>query len=443
MEIYSKKEKKRVGIGLIILKLTFDIIYFFVIKDAYLKIPILERGYIRNAFSFDLNIFKYIISWIFTLIIIKIILTIIIKKDDFHELLVLILVIISFLPNMTLFAMSNIKWSFFWWQSFFWLWFLSLIFFFTRKINYKEKIKITSKNWYKYIFYIIIFSCILISFIISYKYFNKIYININFSNEDVYSLRMAARNKFSTPITYLRNNTMYIILPLISVIHLNKKKYFLFIIDIIFLLLIYSVDSQKAVILLFFVSILASIKINNKISLLIIKTIFFLNITIILIYKAFKNILLVDYLFKRIYFLPAIIGKCHFEYVSENQNVIFLSSYLIKFNLISNYKYSDLALPFIIGEKYFGSNSISANTGAFAGVYDYGIIGIFFIPIIYAFLFGILNTLSKKLQKKYIISLIITLSFVIQGATLPSVLLVYGLLLTLLLLYLMNKIKKF
>ena len=107
-------------------------------------------------------------------------------------------------------------------------------------------------------------------------------------------------------------------------------------------------------------------------------------------------------------------------------------------NAIQNYEYAEISLPFMIGRYYFGSVSISANTGAFAGAYAYGLLSLFITPLAYAFLFRLLNKFTRNIEVNYYIPFILVTIFVIEGATIPSVLSVYGYITGLILLYLMN-----
>lgn len=437
---YTPSERKYIEVILVLLKISLDIGYWYLLKEVYPQIGILLLGYERGAFSFEFNLEKYICSWLVVIFVIKFLVYKLIKKDYVHELIIVGLIIISFMPTMTLFAMSNLQWSFFIKNIFFWGWFLYILNIIT-SIKIKDHIiKIKNKKFSQYIFYGVIVFFIIISLYLSYDYYGKIYVNLSFSNEDVYRTRSLARGKYGIFINYLRNNTLYVILPLVLNICLTRKRYVLFLTNFIFLLVVYSLDSQKAAILLSIVSIIASLTVKNKISYLIVKVMLITNTFIILTYYFFKKIILVEYLFKRVYFLPAIIGKCHYDYISQNENVIFFSSLMIKFGIISDYPYSKIPLPFLIGAKYFGSRNISANTGGFAAANDYGIIGLVIIPIVYSTLLKLLTIYSIDLKEKYIISVIVVYTFMINGATLTSVLLVYGLLLTLLLLSLMNNI---
>lgn len=445
----SKREKIEINCFFVFQKITFDIIYWFVIKNTYVDIPLLMRGYARNAFSFNFNPIKYIIAWMITIMLSNIFTSYVLKEDKPHEILLTALFCISFFPNMTIFGMSDYEWSFLAGNAVFWLILIFATHFFTKKrtinsslINNKEPVKIQKKNS-KIVFWTIILIYVVGSVLLSIVYFGGFHIDLSFSTKEVYTSRLAARGAFGTLTNYFRHNAMYIVLPLLLIICLVKKRYLLCGISCICLLLVYSIDSQKAVLMLLLVSIVMAMLVKKKISKLIIKGIPIINIILVIFQIFTGNLTIVDSLFKRIYFLPAILGHCHLEYVNGNQSVVFLSSLLSKFGIITNYAYTQLALPFQIGQKYFGSSAISANTGAFAGAYDYGFLGLFIVPIIYAFLFKLLDKACVNVLSNYYIAILVPIAFSIVGATLPSVLTVYGFLTALLLLYLMGCSKDF
>lgn len=442
-KVYLKKDKREIYTVLVLLKISFDVIYWFIIQNTYSDILILERAYQRNAFSFEANFLKYIISWLVSLVMIHLITKYVIKKDKPHEMLIITLFVISFLPNISLFALSDLEWSFFFWQLFFWSWFICFQQVFI-KFKYfafphfgNAKNKINSKTAGVFLFGFAL--CFLIgSIYLAYKYYGKIYIDLALNTENVYDSRLSARGAFGTLTNYFRNNAMYVVLPMIAVCFWVMKRYLCFAAGLVAIGIVYSIDSQKAVLFLTFVSICAATIVRKKVCKLILKGILYVNVLTSILYGFTKSLTLVDYLFKRIYFLPAIIGHCHFEYVNTHQHVVFMSSLLSKLNIIKNYEYAKLGLPFVIGENYFGSHTISANTGAFAGAYDYGLIGLILIPVIYSILFKMLDDVCENIKPNYYMTIIVVMSFVIEGATLPSVILVYGFLVALLMLYLMR-----
>lgn len=443
---YSKRDKQDLIVGLILFRLTLDFMYLFIIQGEYENITILSLGYARGAFSFNYDAGKIIASFLLSILFIAFLVKFIIERDRPHELLCVGLLNISVLPSVVLFAYSDISWEFILLFTLFWLWFYVIVMLINRKIEKsndnsrckKNRVGLISKRSAVILFWLITLIFIIGSISLSFNYFGGFNISLSYAPDDVYGSRVAARGAFGTLSNYFRNNAMYIVIPLIANAFLIKRMYSLFSVALLVLLLLFSIDSQKAVLMLALLSFVIVHMNNNRILGKLIRCFLLINIFVILFYLVTENILFIDYLVKRIYFLPAIIGKCYFEYVSTHGNMILFSTLLQVANIIKDYPYAEKALPFLIGKTYFGSINISANTGGFAAAFAYGFLSLFVTPIVYGFLFRLLNKVTDKMEEKYYMPFIVVTVFVVNGTTIPSVILVYGYLTGLMLLYVMN-----
>lgn len=451
--LYRKSEKIQMRLLLFFFRLTLDFMYIYILQKEYNNILMLSLGYTRGAFSFNYTFSRIIVSYLMTILFIEIVVRHVIRDDRPHELICLGLLAISVLPNLTMFAYSEIEWDFLLYNTTFWIFFFFCSMLFTynvsRNNDFDDKVMRTpnsfriSKTSAQSLFWIVAIIFVIGSIALSYSYYGHLYINLSFASEEVYGARLSARGTFGLLTNYFRNNSMYVIIPLLANSFLIKKRYGLFGISLFVLALLFSVDSQKAVLMLAIVSMIAALIVKTKISKTIIKALIVGNIFVIFVYLMTGNLVLIDYLVKRIYFLPAIIGRCYYEYVGQNGNLILLSSLFQNMNIISDYEYKELALPYLIGRHYFGSSSISANTGGFAGAYAYGAFGMVFVPIVYGFLFRLLDRVTSTIEAKYYMSFIAVTVFVIEGTTLPSVLLVYGFIVGLFMFYIMNNSELF
>lgn len=439
--LYSKNEKLYMKLLLYLIRLTLDFMFMYIVHREYMNISMLSIGYKTGAYAFATEPSKIIISYIVTIWFVENVVGKIIDSDKPHELIILALLCISILPNCTLFAFSNVEWHFFLLFVLFWSWLLFIVAQFCkdessipRRVSKRKGLTTRTGRG---IFWGIAAIFIMGSIVLSYLYHGRLYVNLSLEDTDVYAARVLARGAFGIITNYFRNNAMYVVVPLLTNIFLLKRKYICFCISIFTLILLFSVDSQKAVLMLAIVSLMASIVMKKKISKLIVLSILGVNIIVILLYLFNNNMIFVDYLVKRIYFLPAILGRCHYVYVNENGYVFPMSSILQKIGIITNYEYNELPLPYALGKVFFGSSSISANTGGFGGAYAYGWVGLLVIPIVYAYLFRALNKVTANIEAKYYISFIVVMTYVITGATITSVIVVYGYLLGLLMFYIM------
>lgn len=444
--VYNKRDKLLIFIILILFRLTLDFMYLYIIQEEYINITILALGFERGAFSFHYDAFRILFSFFVSFILLFFLVKQVIRFDSPHELINTGLFGISFLPNMVMFAYSDIEWRFGLLQTLFWSWFLIIGMYLTKKQSVSTDggearvglTKIFSKRAAVFLFWAVALFFVFGSVVLTYNYHGGFHINLSFQGSDVYDSRFAARGAFNPILNYFRNNAMYVVVPLLANYFLIKRRFPLFFVSCIVLLLLFSVDSQKAVIMLAIVSFISAHVIRDKISKSITKGLLFVNLIVIVLYLCTDNLLFVDYLVKRIYFLPAIIGSCYYDFVTTNGNMVLFSSLLQDMGVISDYAYADISLPFLIGRYFFGSVSISANTGAFGGAYAYGLISLFITPMAYGFLFSLLNKVTCNIESKYYMPFIVVTVFVIEGTTIPSVLLVYGYIVGLLLLYIMN-----
>ena len=447
---YNKKDKRIMAFCLFVFRLTLDYMYYFILKNEYMNIAILSLGYAKGAFSFNADPLRILVSYILTIAFIEYVVKRIVNNDKPHELMVTSLLCLSILPNMTMFAYSEIEWRFIVLFSLFWGWFVVCVSMFDRTrlisdgfiIGFKSSV-VDEKKSAAYVFWMIAVLFLVGSAVFSIVYNGGLRFNFDLTNDVVYENRLAARGSIDLLTNYFRNNAMFVIIPIIAIAFLLKRKYVMFILAIVVLLMLFSVDSLKIVIFLIVVSIIAAVIITTKVSKSIIKWLLTLNVFVILCYVLTGDILAIDYLVKRVYFLPAIIGNCFYEFVGENGNQVFFSSLLIRLGIITNYAYSEIQLPFLIGRYYFGSINISANTGGFGSAFAYGDYALILIPVLYAYMFRILDRVTCRIEPKYYISFIILNAYVITNASISTVIIVYGYVAGLILLMIMNRMEAF
>ena len=435
------------ALWLILFRLSLDFMYMFIIRKEYGNITLLLLGYQRGAFSFNTDPARIFVSFVLSVGFIIFVTLKIVKDDKAHELITLGLLATSVLPNHVMFAYSEIEWRFIILHTLFWGW----MFFLTYKLSKKDStnvdtvdkgIKITKESA-RYTFWIIAFVFIIGSIILSYKYYGGFHIDLRLDNDTVYTNRIAARGAFGYLTNLFRNNAMLAVLPLLVISFLERKKYIYFAISLFAVFLLYSVDSFKIVLLLTIVSIIAALVIKKRICRTIVYGLVVADFFVTLIYELTGRLVLVEYLAKRIYFIPSIIGSCYYTYSNTHGIQLFFFSLLKKIGIISEYVYSEISLPFLIGRDYFGSVNISANTGGFGNAYAYGIIGLVLIPIMYATMFKILDRVTNGMNPKYYISFVILNIYVIVNTSIMTVLIIYGFITGIVMLSIMSRIDVF
>lgn len=426
---------------MILFRLSLDLLYVTVLKNYSVTSELLSTG----VFNLDIDVVKYGLSWLLFLITIVFLdKGILHTKDKASEIIILGLYIMSFIPSISLFGLANLDYQYLLYFMLFWTILLGAVYAFCN-VKYKHiklglKSNLLKSEKFKYsiwmsIVFIFCFGVILIS----WRY-SGLSLNLTLDNVKIYQLR--AQVKLGTVIDYFRNNAMFIVVPFAAIYCFQKRKWILLAFLVWIQLLLYGIDNQKAALFILPVSILGYVFYKKYIISLIPKLLILGNIAIYIEALIGKTTFLTSNLLERIYYLPAILSNCYFEYFRYRQPVVPFVTLLEKMGLVTNYPYAT-GVPYLIAGEYLNNPAISANTGMFGSAYSYGIFGVILIPIAYALLFHLLDKATSHLQIKTFISVLIILVFVITGATIFVVLSVYGFIMALIMLSLVNNNSRF
>lgn len=426
---------------IILFRLSLDFLYVFVLKDYSKSSELLSTG----IFNLEVNIAKYLLSWlVFLIFLVFLKRGILLTRNKASEIIILGLFIMSFIPSISLFGLANLDYEFLLYFTMFWAILLGLTYLFCN-IKYKHN-KVTLKNSllnsekFKYIIwmsivYIFCFGVILIS----WKY-SGLRLNLTLDSVKIYQLRSQA--ELGTILDYFRNNAMYIVIPFAAIYCFQKRKWLLLCFLVWIQLLLYGIDNQKAALFILPVSILGYVFYKKYFIGLIPKFLVLGNIIIYIEAVIGKSTFLISTLLERIYYLPAILSNCYFEYFRDIPPVMPFVSLLEKMGLVTNYQYKT-GVPYLIADKFLNNPYISANTGMFGSAFSYGIVGVILIPIAYAYFFHLLDLATSNLEIKTFISVLIILVYVITGATIFVVLSVYGFVMAIIMLSLVNNNSRF
>lgn len=344
----------------LILKLALDIMYVFFVYDIY--------GYSMAPFSF--SILRYITSFLFLLIYLKIFVNI---KDSTFSVFMFFLIILAIIPSMTVSSFRQISNINFFYVIFYWT-ILSLSFFMFDKVKIKLKFKINIKNfnYYFMIFLsIIVFS---ISFYLNYSLFG---LRILFTF-DIYTYRAEFSNSDLSPILgYMLLFSNYVFIPFILIYSIQYKKYFYVLVAFISTLLIFSLNGEKTI--LFILAYAIGIKVlgfsdltvasfYKKFTLLLITTV------IIIMFITSINLWPIG-LFYRTFFIPQELAYNYIEFISFNVPLYLRESILRN---IFDSPYESL-ISFLVTD----SINNNANTGLIGDAYaNFQFIGLIFYPIL-------------------------------------------------------------
>lgn len=406
-------------LSIFLYRIILDISYYFVISPIWKY----ER------FVFNPNYFKLFESFFLLFVIFTLIPK---SKEKLSSLMVWILILISYVPMLTLFALKNESRIFMYAVTGFWLLVFLLLKF--------PSISIISlrKKQSKIILYSIFVALFVVTISMIYKNFN-LSLNITLTNE--YEIRKLFINLKTPLMGYLSIWVACVINPVFFILFLNKKKWPLTIPIIFLQLLLFSITGNKIFLfaLPFALGLLLIIKSKKPLFY------FSMGLVIIITLSMFSYLLLNDVwmssLFtRRTLLVPAQLSFLYYNFFSKSEP-IFLSSHKIFQNLI-NYPYQ-LNPPHLIGKIYFNRPEMAANNGIYGDAYmNFGFIGFFFWGLLLTFILKFADIISKNKETGIALAAIAMSTISLTNGALLTSFLTHGLLLSLLILYLLPKKEK-
>ena len=399
-------------------KTVLDLFYYFVISPvwAYAK------------FDLDLNILKLVESYFLLFVIF----TMLPKSlKILSHVMIWILVLISYVPLLTLFAFMDQPREYMYAIAGFWI-----LVFLLLKIPTVSFVSFKS-NQSKIILFLI-FTCLtFIVFFLTYRYFG---FKFNFDLTKAYEIR-SKYVEMKIPFSgYLFNWWAYIVGPVFFAIFLNEKKWFFLSLVVFLQILLFSVTGNKGFLftLPFVLVLMWVVPLKNPAAW------FSVGLTGMILLGMLSYWLVNDKWIssifgRRVLLVPAQLSFFYYDFFSKN-GPLFLSQHRIFRNFI-DYPYH-LSPPHLIGEVYFNHPQTAANNGIYGDAFmNFGFAGFILWSIFLATILRLIDIFSKNKDIKITVAAIaMPAIFLINSALLTS-LLTHGLLLTLLLLYLLPKRK--
>lgn len=416
-------------IGKYILFYTLYIIFLFLCYKGYLT-----QAYGYYGFQDNMTIASLVISSI--IFIITFIYICKVKTTSYSKLITYVLILINFIPSIVTFCFMPFSYTYLLYLVIYW----TMIILFSEllnKVHIKSNIKLLKTSMLNV--YLVVFIELIVVLIVLFKYTG---INLDFSN--VYELR---NNYFATriPILLLYLFAAFkVINPLIFIYLYNQKKRSMCLLSLLVQVGAFLSDGSKSTL---FSIILAYIIVkffnnkknedlfaNEKIKYYIIFGLFLINFTGFIEYYVFDSSLLYNYFIRRLFFIPSLLNQCYYDYFSIHTIDLFKQSILGKLGFESTYT---TQIQKIISTVYFSSPNMLANNGLFSDAYmNLGKLGIFVMPFLVVLAFRLLDFCSKNINPFYLITVIISVSYIFLSSSFFTVLLTHGyLLLCIIMLY--------
>lgn len=415
--IILKKSSLLTFLSIFLYKIFLDVSYYFVIS------PLWEYA----GLNLNLNYLKLVESYLLLFVILILMPK---SKVKLSNIMLWLLILLSYIPMLTLFALKDESRIFMYAATGFWLFvFLLLEFFSLVSIPPLKEIQSTI------IRYLIFFSLFLVVLLMIYKYYG---ISFNFNLAIVYEIRKVYKEAGIPLAGYLFNWMAYVVNPFFFVLFLTKRKWLPVILITVLQLLLFSATGHKSYffILPFILCLMWIVTKKNPLFY------FSSGLTAIIILSMLSywliNDIWVSSLFtRRVLFVPAQLSFLYYDFFSNN-SYTFLSQHRI-FRIFLDYPYH-LAPPHLIGEVYFNAPDMSANNGIYADAYmNFGFVGFVLWGFLLAIILKLIDSFSKNKKITVTIAIISMPSLTLVNSALLTSLLTHGLLLALFLLYLLSK----
>lgn len=404
----------------------FIVIYKIVLDLSYCLV--ISKVWAYAKFELHLNSIKLIESFLLLFIIFFLMPK---SKEKLSNIMIWLLILISYVPILTLFAFINQPRVYMYAVTGFWM----LVFLLLKipVIHFNPIKKIQSKI----IRYSIFIGLSGIVFFLIYKYLG---ITLNFDLTKVYEIR---REYVQTGIPfagYLFNWLAYIVNPIFFALFLVKRKW-VWVGMIIFLqILVFSVTGLKAFLfaLLFVLSLIWVVSQKNPLvwmgaglSIVILAGIFS--------YWLVDDLWVSSLFTRRTLLVPAQLSFFYYDFFSQNHHT-FLSQHHLFRNFIK-YPYS-LMPGNLIGKVYFNNPKGNACNGIYGDAYmNFGFLGFILWGVFLTIILKLIDSFSKNKDMRITVAAIAMPVIFLTNCALLTCLLTHGLLLAFILLYLLPKKK--
>jgi len=411
-----KKNTARAFLLVIIFKIVLDLAYYFVISQVWS----------HAKFELHFNSLKLVESY---LLLILIFIFMPKSSKKLSNLMVWLLILLSYVPMLTLFAFMDQPRVYMYAVTGFWI----LVFLLLKlpAVSFAPLKKIQSKI----IRYFIFIGVNGIVFFLIYKYLGFFF---SFDLAKVYDIRSQYVMKGIPLAGYLFTWVGYIVNPIFFVLFFTIRKWTFTVLIVASQFLLFSVTGNKTFLfaLPFVLALMWIVTRKNPVAWMAIGLIVII-LAGMLSYWLIDDVWVSSLFTRRTLLVPAQLSFFYYDFFSNNTHT-FLSYHRI-FRSFLDYPYH-LAPPNLIGEVYFNKPELNANNGLVADAYmNFGFVGFVLWGIFLVIILRLIDSFSKNKDIKITIAAIAVPVIFLTNSALLTCLLTHGLLLALMLLYLLPK----
>lgn len=399
--------------SILVFKLLLDFSYVTIIFPQYEYMGFVLR-------HDNLKVFSGLILFILVMFFIPT------KIDRPSNLLSLCLVIITYIPCLTIFSYGDADYGFIFINTLFWIVLLTVV-----KLLPTVNLKRLNNKFSKFIFILVVF---LICFYCCFFVIKTFGIKINFNILNVYGQREEYKSSNIPFSHYLFTWSSNVILPMGFMYLVVKKRYLLSLIPIISQLLLFSATGMKSMLFTIPVVIIFALflKLKNP-SFYLILALVGASVICILMYTWLNDILPISLFLRRVFLVPARISQYYYDFFNDAGQIQLSHSI---FSGLSNYRFETEPAKFI--SKIFVGTTSNFNSGIVAdGFANFGYIGVLCWSIFTAFAFKILDCVSKGKNRNIIIAGIIMFISSLSNSGLITNLGTHGMLIAIFMIYIL------
>lgn len=344
--------------------------------------------------------------------------------------IVWLLILMSYIPVLTIFAMKDESRIFTYAITAFWI----AVFHLLRLPD----ISLPSLKHKKLVSYLILACLSVIAFLINYVYFG-FSINTNLIDlTKVYGVRVKYGEANAPLAGYFFNWQAFILNPILCAIFVLRKRCLWAALIVVFQLYLFSTTGHKTYLFTIPLALALMWASGHKNPLAYI-AIGFTVLTLLgmLSYLLMGDVIIPSLFPRRVLFIPALTYFLYYDFFSEH-DLLYLSTQRI-FRLFLDYPY-DVSTPHLIGGVYYNQPKMGVNTGIVGDAYmNFGFLGLILWSVLLAAVLKLADSCSKGRDIRIGIVAIAAPIVALTNSALLTSLVSHGLLLAFMLLYLMPK----
>lgn len=375
--------------------------------------------YYHYGFYFQPNFTKYVLSYV-SMLLLAVMFIPKIKTGRPSSIILLTLMLLAYIPNMSLFAGMDLPYEYFFMSNLYWFamaFFYKLSYSKEQKISLKEnipKLAIGRTKWPEHVKkYGIFYLAFILIFIYSVLYNRGLSFTVDLS--DAYELRMASRGNINKLFSFLLPWCCNIIFPIGVIVSIKNKNPLIFALMIIGFISGYSVNGVKSWLFIGVLSISSAlvIKRDNQVGylpLFLAVIAFSGTVTDIQSYTGF---FINNFIVRRVFFGTSLNNHYWIEFFTDHPKTYFTSGILGWLRNFIDVPY-DVNVSSIIGGLYYGNYESNASSGTIAAAYsnlDWP--GLIIFPLFIVFVVKLLDSVVNKPERE--ISVIYTYPLIMSS----------------------------